>query len=240
MIILNGKLTPEGQIKQTDRTILTALDLEKYIEEVGFLPLFKNAVPGFSVEENTLSSSWWGGNSETDPWEWRNQLENFENITYGKFFNKKAGFISKKWFQYFVATRRDGYDFDSRYEDGLANHRQKKLFDFLQKNGSVSSKSLKLQTGFGKDGDIGFDSSITFLQMHTYIVIKDFSYKLSKNGTPYGRSLTNYCLPEQLWGESFIRGSYEISTSYAKKSIYDNVHKYFPNGIEKSYEKELG
>lgn len=239
MLILNGKLTPEGLEKQDNNAILSAFELEQYIQKVGFLPLFKNTVPGFSVEEHTLSSSWWGGNAQTDPWEWRNQLSNFENITYGKFFNKKSGFISKKWFPYFVATRRDGYDFDSRYEDGLANHRQKKIFDFLQKNDTVSSKTLKVQTGFGKGGDVGFDSSINFLQMHTYVVIKGFSYNISKDGMPYGRSLTNYCLPEKLWGENYIRSSYEISTTYARKSIYDNIHTYFPNGIDKSYEKEL-
>lgn len=30
-----------------------------YIEEVGFLPLFRNEIPGFSVEERTTEKYWW-------------------------------------------------------------------------------------------------------------------------------------------------------------------------------------
>ena len=33
------------------------------------------------------------------------------DIVYGKFFDKKAGFISKKWLPVFANYRRDGYDF---------------------------------------------------------------------------------------------------------------------------------
>ena len=38
---------------------------------LGFLPLFKNEIPGFSVEERTVAKYWWSGNVERDPWEWR-------------------------------------------------------------------------------------------------------------------------------------------------------------------------
>ena len=42
-----------------------------YINEIGFLPLFKNEIPGFSVEERTVPHYWWSGDQERDPWEWR-------------------------------------------------------------------------------------------------------------------------------------------------------------------------
>ena len=31
----------------------------KYINEIGFLPLFKNEIPGFSLEERTVPQYWW-------------------------------------------------------------------------------------------------------------------------------------------------------------------------------------
>ena len=40
------------------------------IDEVGFLPLFKNEVDSFSAEENTSDLYWWTGDEEQDPWEW--------------------------------------------------------------------------------------------------------------------------------------------------------------------------
>ena len=31
----------------------------EYINEIGFLPLFKNEIPGFSLEERTVAERWW-------------------------------------------------------------------------------------------------------------------------------------------------------------------------------------
>lgn len=67
-------------------------DLIDLINEVGFLPLFKNEVDGFSVEENTGDLYWWTGDEEQDPWEWRCLMARSGKVAYGKFFGKKAGF----------------------------------------------------------------------------------------------------------------------------------------------------
>ena len=40
------------------------------LRSVGFLPLFSNAIQGFSVEEHVPSDLWRTG-EENDPWEWR-------------------------------------------------------------------------------------------------------------------------------------------------------------------------
>ena len=90
-----------------------------YINEVGFLPLFKNEIPGFSLEERTVPEYWWCDDPERDPWMWRAVIARKHDIVYGKFFDKKAGFISRQWLPVFANYRRDGYDFDALYEDVL-------------------------------------------------------------------------------------------------------------------------
>src|SRR5699024_2986787 len=96
------------------------------------LPLFKNEVEGFSVEEKTSPLFWWTGDPKQDPWEWRAIIARSEKVAYGKFFNKNAGFISLRWFPHFANYRRDGYDFDARWEDGLSGYRSKKSWIFLR------------------------------------------------------------------------------------------------------------
>ena len=93
------------------------------------LPFFKNEIEGFSAEEHTSNRYWWTGNKEQDPWEWCEIIARSGEVAYGKFVHKKAGFISKEWFPYFANYRRDGYDFDARWEDGLTNMRCKKIMD---------------------------------------------------------------------------------------------------------------
>lgn len=99
----------------------------KYINEFGFLPLFKNDIDGFSLEERTVPEYWWSDNPEIDPWMWRAIIARRHDIVYGKFFDKKAGFISKKWLPVFANYRRDGYDFDALYDDGKAPNKHKKI-----------------------------------------------------------------------------------------------------------------
>ena len=77
--------------------------LVNLLRSAGFLPLFSNTIPGFSVEEHTLAEHWWTG-EDSDPWQWRHILSSHPEIAYGKFFGKKAGFIHKDWFPVFATT----------------------------------------------------------------------------------------------------------------------------------------
>ena len=57
---------------------------------------------------------------------------NFKHdVLYGKFFAKKAGFISKKWLPVFANYRRDGYDFDALFEDEKAPIKHKNIMKQL-------------------------------------------------------------------------------------------------------------
>lgn len=39
----------------------------EYINKVGFLPLFKNDIPGFSLEDRTVPELWWSEDPARDP-----------------------------------------------------------------------------------------------------------------------------------------------------------------------------
>ena len=94
--------------------------LAQLVKRLGFLPFFKSAVPGFSVEEQIAPEFWFPQEGE-GVWEWKGPAIQLSGCAYGKYFQNKAVFISREWFPDFVNYRRDGYDFDARYEDGLAN-----------------------------------------------------------------------------------------------------------------------
>ena len=83
-------------------------ELINWINEVGFLPLFANEVPGFSAEEHVSPLFWWTGDPEQDPWVWREIIPSTGEVAYGKFFGGRAGFISREWFPRFANARRDG------------------------------------------------------------------------------------------------------------------------------------
>ena len=103
----------------------------EYINRVGFLPLFKNEIPGFSLEERTVAEYWWSDDPVREPWRWRIAIAKRHDVLYGKFFAKKAGFISKKWLPVFANYRRDGYDFDALFEDEKAPIKHKNIMKQL-------------------------------------------------------------------------------------------------------------
>ena len=147
----------------------------EYINRVGFLPLFKNEIPGFSLEERTVAEYWWSDDPVRDPWRWRIAIAKKHDVLYGKFFAKKAGFISKKWLPVFANYRRDGYDFDALFEDEKAPIKHKNIMDhFMENDAEIYSYELKKLAGFGKDGEKGFDGAITSLMMQTYLCNCDF------------------------------------------------------------------
>lgn len=226
--------------------VRTWRELIDWINEVGFLPLFRNEIPGFSAEEHTSSRFWWTGDPEQDPWEWRELIARTGEVAYGKFFDGKSGFVSRAWFPAFANARRDGYDFDARWEDALANIRHKKIMDCYpaehEPGTSVTEHTgaeLKQLAGFGRNGYKNFSGIITELQMQTYLIIRDFRRKVNKRGAEYGMPVSVYVRPEELWGYDFVAAGYEEAPKTSGLRIYEQVKKCFPGAGEQALRKLL-
>ena len=203
-----------------------------YINEVGFLPLFKNDIPGFSLEERTVPEYWWSGDVEVDPWAWRELIARSGKVAYGKFFDKKAGFISTEWLPYFVNYRRDGYDFDARWDDGLAFRGDKDLYELLAAHAPILSKALKNIEDYRKGGRTGFDTVMSRLQAQGYVLISDFIYERNRKGEAYGWGIAQYSTPESFFGPAFRRTVYERTPAESFERMFTHLQKLLPQADE--------
>ena len=215
-------------------------ELIDWVDEVGFLPLFRNEADGFSTEENTSDLYWWSGDPEQDPWEWRQLIARSGRVAYGKFFGGKAGFISRAWFPHFANWRRDGYDFDSRWDEGLAGIRQKRVMDQFAERGELFSSELKRLAGFGREEEKNFEGTVTGLQMGGYLVIRDFRRRINRRGLPYGWPISVYTTPEALWGYGHVTSAYGISPAESKGRIFRQIQEHFPEAAETELAAVLG
>lgn len=218
----------------------TPEQLLQRVREMGFLPLFRNAVPGFSVEEMTFGPDWWTGDEKTDPWEWRRLLAEGGEAVYGKLFDQKAGFIALDWLPAFANWRRDGYDFDALWEDGLASWRQKKIMDCFSEKDEWFSFDLKRRAGFGKGGEKNFEGVLTGLMMRTYVTVRDFRCRQSKTGAPYGWHVAVYATPETRWGYETVAAGYREKPEASRERIYARARALFPGAEESALKKILG
>ena len=214
----------------------------EYINQIGFLPLFKNDIPGFSLEERTVPECWWCDDPKRDPWIWREIIARKHDIVYGKFFAKKAGFISKEWLPVFANYRRDGYDFDALYEDGKASNKQKKIMDHFmeeKEDSEIYSNELKKLAGFGKGGEKGFEGAITNLMMQMYLCNCDFRRRMNKKGEEYGWNVALYSSLEHIHGYDYVTSCYKETPQDSWKKIMKYVQEIYPIATEKQIKKVL-
>ncbi len=210
----------------------------------------RSMIRAFSVEEHVSSLFWWTGDPDQDPWVWRELIAADHQVAYGKFFDKKAGFISLRWLPYFANARRNGYDFDARWEDGLASRREKIIMDQLTDKDSdgdmtfpdrqILSTNLKKQAGFGKNGEKNYPGIITGLQMQTYLVISDFHRRVNKKWAAYGMPVSVLQPPEAIWGYEAVTSAYHEDPAKSWQRIYDHMEKLYPGHKDKDVVKMIG
>ena len=230
--------------------IRTWRELVNWINEIGFLPLFANEVAGFSVEEHVSPNFWWTGDQEQDPWEWREIIAASHEVAYGKFFDQKAGFISLAWLSRFANCRRNGYDFDTRWEDGKASVREKKVMDFFLgedvegnsvfRDEQILSTDLKRRAGFGKGGEKNFPGIVTQLQMETYLVISGFRRRENRRGKAYGMPVSILLPPERIWGYEMVTAAYGQEPKASWKQLLDRVRELYPHADSKAVIRLIG
>ena len=212
-------------------------DLANMVQQNGFLPLLKNSVPGFSVEEHTPPGLWFAADTE-GPWEWKGPVIRQTGCAYGKFFEGRAGFISALWFIEFANCRRDGYDLDARYEDGLIRRQDRDVYQILSQHPSLLSKEWRKRSGIRKRGE--FDAIVSRLQRMGYVTTIDFVYEKDRFGRPYGWGVARYATPENYWGGAFCDQVYCNTPAESKAKILTFLSKRGLADPEKAFRQIIG
>ncbi len=222
-------------------------DLIQAIKKNGIIPFFANDIKGFSLEENCDPKVYFG--TEEGLWEWKGPVIQETRCAYGKFFRNKAAYVSKEWFYDLANYRRDGYDFEAAFNDGLITYNEQYLYELIASKPSMLSKTAKALGGYvkthekGKDAWIprkGFDTTINKLMMKGYMLIIDFDYETDKNGEFYGWGISRYATPEAFYGETFSEHCYQRSPEESYQRLLKQLKKLNPNADEEKLIRFLG
>lgn len=245
METINGEWYMKGCAQDDPGRLRSVEEAAAEIRRMGFLPLFSNGIPGFSVEERSCAADWWSDDPARDPWCWRQILASRPDILYGKFFERRAGFVSAEWFPAFANLRRSGYDFDTLIDEGLAPHRERKLMepfltDGLPNDAALHSFQLKAAAGFGKGGEKNFEGILTDLEMRTYLMIGDFRQRRNKLGRPYGWHIAVIMTPESKLGYAALSEAYRESPERSRARIVAKLRAELPEAEESGLLRWLG
>ena len=213
--------------------IHTPADLCVLVREYGFLPYFSTGIPGFSIDDVTPNEVW-KENLGLGPWLWRDDIAREKQCVYGKFFNKKVGYVSVEWLPHLINFRRDGFDFDEKYEDGQIKFSDKRIYDLILRHGPISAPALRREAGVDPKKSYAFDSTLARLQMLTYIVPVDFIFPRDAFGQKkYGYGVTVFDLPVRWLGEEFCKSEYDREPEESLSCMTKHLNNKLP-GIEQT------
>jgi len=177
---------------------------------------------------------WHTGDPDTDPWVWRMRVLNErDDIAYAKVFFRKAGYITKEWYPYFLAARREGFSFEDAYFDGAVSQTAKRIYEAVSKHGSLPLDEIKRLAGFSREEKSKFDRALTELQMKLYLTVCGERQRISQMGVPHGLASTIFCTTEQFWGDELFHQAEEIRAEDAIQAIRERVFALNPAADEK-------
>lgn len=210
--------------------IHSCAQLIETVQRVGFLPLLGCGIEGFSADEMVDEECRYvvfpDGGWDWPMWKWKGTVVTEGNCVYGKFFNKKAGFISREWWADFCNYRRS---VNPVPEEGTI---EDAVLATLRSEGSLITRELRAACGFdGPKMRSRFDGYVTRLQMGCYVVTEDFVYPRDKHNREYGWGWSLLTTPEELYGREACLCSRTAEESLQR--IVSYLHSLLPDASEK-------
>lgn len=219
-------------------TVRSAGELASLVNEIGFLPAFHKNIPGFSAEE-CVAPEYWFPDSGEGFWEWKGPVIQQSGCAYAKLLHGCAAFVRLDWYAELANYRRDGYDFDARWDEGLVRHSYKLVYDILARRGSMLSRELRaLASAYSEVKR--FEEIMVRLQMQGYVVISNFEYQISKTGAAYGWGVARYETPEHRFGAAFTDRVYAHRPEESKRILLDRLRELLPRTDEKELLRLIG
>ena len=221
-------------------------DVESRCLELGFLPFFRCGIRGFSIEEMIAPEYWF--TDEEGAWEWKGPVIREGHCAYGKFFNRKAGFVSREWLPDWANYRRsrslapneDVAALDDvvlqtiQVEDTATIQELRRMLGFAR--GRRRRTARDLATEVAEEEKISLEPILTRLQMEMRLVIADFEYNIDRHGNPYGWGVARYASPETLYGPLTV----DRTPAESFERIRDHFRRLFPDVTEPRLRRIIG
>ena len=206
------------------------------IQEIGFLPLLDSGIEGYSAEELADEECRYvrfpDGGWDWPLWKWKGPVITESPCVYGKFFDKKAGFVSRAWWPDLYNYRRSQSPMP---EEGTI---EDAILQTLRMHGSLITRQLRSACGFtGARERSRFDTYVTRLQMGCHIVTEDFVYPRDRHNNEYGWGWSLLTTPEELFGRDACLCGRTPEESYQRISAH--LSQLLPEATDKQIQRLL-
>ena len=164
--------------------------MERAICELGIVPFFTSAIPGYSIKELTQPGFWFDGEEDSlGPWDWKIDCLQNGGISYGKFLcGGKAAFATIPFYRELMNVRRATTTPDKNGE---------RIMEYIEKQGSITIKEVRALLGL-KKGQA--DAAIGKLMQQCRVVTGAIERVYRGPEQVYnGWQVSYFCTPESLF-----------------------------------------
>ena len=173
---------------------------------------------------------------DTDPWEWRiRSVTECDNLAYAKVFNFKGSWITKEWYPYFLAVRRNGEDFDDMYSAGVISGMERDVYNVIRESGEIAMHDIKRTLNISRESNSKYESALVKLQMKMFITICGETHKTNKFGEPYGWGINVFKTVEDFFGDLPF-----IEKDTAAEAITEQICKFHPEATDEDIIRFIG
>lgn len=210
--------------------------LEQAALDMGLLPFFTNAIEGFSVQEMAAPGMLFADDADGyGCWEWKGPVIREQTTAYGKFFRRKAGFVSRELLPDFIHYRRRAYP----VPPGSA---EEYILQLVRSRQGLTSTELKrlvpAPPTAGKGRRTSLEGPLQYLQMGGWLLIADFEYKYTRLGRRYGWGVALYSTPE-VWFEQEFPPIPDRTPAQSLERLVNHLAPRLPQATEAQIRKLL-
>lgn len=211
-------------------------DFAQALRQAGFSLSGENTDGAFSLCDHFAENiAWHTDDPDIDPWAWRIRLiEEEPDVSYGKFFFRKGGYITRPWAPLFYALRREALSLDDLYREGHISRLEREVYHLVREQPHIPYHRIREQVG-----KKGLDGALARLQAGMYITLSGQTRRLSKQLEPYGWPVNTFCLTEAFWGEGFEEEAAAIHREDARLRIVCRLRALHPQVSDKVVQRFL-
>ncbi len=199
-------------------------DFVNRVEELGFMA-FSGIVNGLpSLVGETPMDIWHTGDTETDPWCWKDRVAEEKRLAFGCILGGNKGFIAPRLYPVFLAACRTLETMEERRYNGLVSQTAWELWKLFEEKRVLDTGEIRRYMGVTrKKGSSKVDSAMAELQQLFYITVAGSRQKTDKYGQPYGWHVNVYERVEDWMPGAWNNGCLRMDREEAIQEILDTA-----------------
>lgn len=199
-------------------------DFIKRVDELGFMTL-SDILPGLpSLAEETPGENWHTGDTDSDPWRWKDRAAEEKQLAFGCILGGYKGFIAPRMYSIFYKAYHPAEHMEEWRAAGQVSQTTWQLWQLFEEKTLLNTSEIRQELGVTlKKGGSKVDKAISELQQLFYITVAGNRRKLDKYGQPYGWPANVYDRVENWAPPEWMKQNQGLSRNEARELILENA-----------------